>query len=147
MSNLINYVVFTDGSCRANGNGGLGVVWLKNGKKVHEFSKGFKETTNNQMELFAIYAGLKAIVKPINSLEIVSDSEYALGCIFNPKWNPKKNQKLIARIKKQLEETQKLVKEPIKYRHVYGHQKEGNEDMIWNNYVDKLAANESSMIL
>ena len=58
-----------------------------------------------------------------------------------------KNQKLIARIKKQLEETQKLVKEPIKYRHVYGHQKEGNEDMIWNNYVDKLAATESSMIL
>ena len=147
MSALINYVVFTDGSCRANGNGGLGVVWLKNGKKVYEFSKGFKETTNNQMELFAIYTGLRAIVKPINSLEIVSDSEYALGCIFNPKWNPKKNKKLIAKIKKQLEETQKLVKEPIKYRHVYGHQKEGNKDMVWNNYVDMLAAKESSMIL
>ena len=144
---MVNYKIYTDGSCRANSNGGLGVVWLKNGKKVLEYSKGVKNTTNNQMELFAIFIGIKAITKPIDSLEIVSDSEYALGCIFNPKWNPKKNQKLIARIKKQLEITQSLVKEPIKYRHVYGHQKEGDTDMVWNNYVDKLAANESSMIL
>ena len=143
----MKYTIYTDGSCRANGNGGLGVIWLKNGKKVFEFSKGFKGTTNNQMELFAIYIGLKAITKPIDSLEIVSDSEYALGCIFNEKWNPKKNKKLISKIKKQLEITQSLVKEPIKCRHVYGHQKEGSEDMIWNNYVDKLATNESSMVL
>ena len=144
---MTNYCIYTDGSCRANGNGGLGVVWLKNGKKVFEFSKAFKNTTNNQMELMAIYIGIKAIVKPIDSLEIISDSEYALGSIFNDNWNPKKNKELIAKIKKQLRVTQKLVKNPIKYRHVYGHQKEGNEDMIWNNYVDKLAANESSMIL
>lgn len=143
----MKYTIYTDGSCRANGNGGLGVIWLKNGKKVFEFSKGFKGTTNNQMELFAIYIGLKAVSKPIDSLEIVSDSEYALGCIFNPNWNPKKNKKLIAKIKKQLEITQSLVKEPIKYRHIYGHQKEGSEDMVWNNYVDKLATNESNMIL
>ena len=142
-----NYVIFTDGSCRANKNGGIGIVWLKNGKKVLEYSKAFKNVTNNIMELFAIFIGLRAIKKPIDSLEIVSDSEYALGCIFNESWNPKKNKKLIATIKKQLKETQKLVKEPISYRHIYGHQKEGNTDMIWNNYVDKLAANESSMIL
>ena len=142
-----NYVIFTDGSCRANKNGGIGIVWLKNGKKVLEYSKAFKNVTNNIMELFAIFIGLRAIKKPIDSLEIVSDSEYALGCIFNKSWNPKKNKKLIATIKKQLIETQKLVKEPISYRHIYGHQKEGNTDMVWNNYVDKLAANESSMIL
>jgi len=143
----MKYTIYTDGSCRANGNGGLGVVWLKDGKKVLEFSKAFKETTNNQMELFAIYIGLKAITKPIDSLEIVSDSEYALGCIFNEKWNPKKNVKLIAKIKKQLEITQILVKNPITYRHVYGHQKEGDIDMIWNNKADSLAQSESSMIL
>ena len=142
-----NYVIFTDGSCRANKNGGIGIVWLKNGKKVLEYSKAFKNVTNNIMELFAIFIGLRAIKKPIDSLEIVSDSEYALGCIFNESWNPKKNKKLIATIKKQLKETQKLVKEPISYRHIYGHQKEGNTDMVWNNYVDKLAANESNMIL
>lgn len=144
---MINYCIFTDGSCRANGNGGLGIVWLRNGRKVFEYSKGYKDTTNNQMELKAIYFALKSIKNTIDSLEIVSDSEYALGCIFNPKWNPKKNKELIAKIKKQLEITQSLVKEPIKYRHVYGHQKEGNSDMVWNNYVDKLATNESSSIL
>ena len=144
---MSNYCIFTDGSCRANKNGGIGIVWLKNGKKVLEYSKAFKNVTNNIMELFAIFIGLRAIKKPIDSLEIVSDSEYALGCIFNESWNPKKNKKLIAIIKKQLKETQKLVKEPISYRHIYGHQKEGNTDMVWNNYVDKLAANESSMIL
>jgi len=142
-----NYVIFTDGSCRANKNGGIGIVWLKNGKKVLEYSKAFKNVTNNIMELFAIFIGLRAIKKPIDSLEIVSDSEYALGCIFNESWNPKKNKKLITTIKKQLKETQELVKEPISYRHIYGHQKEGNTDMVWNNYVDKLAANESNMIL
>ena len=142
-----NYQIFVDGSCRANGNGGIGVVWLKNGKKVFEYSKGYKNVTNNKMELLAIFYALSSINKIIDSLEIVSDSEYALGCIFNEKWNPKKNKKLISKIKKQLEVTQSLVKEPIKYRHIYGHQKEGGADMVWNNYVDKLAANESSMIL
>ena len=141
------YRIYTDGSCRANGNGGLGIVWLKDGKKVFEFSKSFKNTTNNQMELMAIYIGIKVIVKPLDSLEIISDSEYALGSIFNDNWNPKKNKELIAKIKKQLEVTQKLIKNPIKYRHVYGHQKEGNEDMIWNNYVDKLASESSINIL
>ena len=144
---MISYKIYTDGSCRANGNGGIGVVWVKNGKKVFEYSKGYKDTTNNQMELKAIYLALKSIKNTIDSLEIVSDSEYALGCIFNEKWNPKKNKELISKIKKQLEITQSLVKEPIKYRHVYGHQKEGSEDMIWNNKADSLAANESSMIL
>ena len=144
---MINYQVFTDGSCRANGNGGIGVVWLKNGEKVYEYSKGYKNVTNNIMELKAIGIALTSIKKPIDSLTIVSDSEYALGCIFNEKWNPKKNKELISKIKKQLEITQSLVKEPIKYRHVDGHQRGDNDDIIFNNRADKLATNESSMIL
>ncbi len=46
---MINYCIYTDGSCRANGNGGIGVVWLRNGEKVYEYSKGFKNVTNNIM--------------------------------------------------------------------------------------------------
>ena len=144
---MTNYCIYTDGSCRGNKNGGLGVVWLKDGKKVFEYSKGFKNTTNNQMELLAIGIALRSIKKPIDSLEIISDSEYALGCIFNLEWKPKKNIELINKIRKQVIKTQQLVKEPIKYRHIYGHQKVGGVDMVWNNYVDKLAANESNMIL
>lgn len=138
---MINYKIYTDGSCRANGNGGVGIVWLKNEEKILEYSKGFKNVTNNKMELTAIYIALKSISKPIDSLEIISDSEYSIGVITKP-WNPKKNIELIAKIKKQLVETQKLVKNPIKWTHTKGH-----SDNIWNNYVDKLATNESSTIL
>lgn len=138
---MISYCIYTDGSCRANGNGGIGIVWLKNDEKTFEYSKGFKNTTNNQMELKAIYVALKSISKPIDSLEIITDSEYCIGVITKP-WNPKKNIELIAKIKKQLVETQKLVKDPIKWTHIKGH-----SNSIWNNYCDKLATNESSMIL
>lgn len=137
-----NYQIFVDGSCRANGNGGIGVVWLKNGEKVYEYSKGFKDVTNNIMELTAIYAALKSIKKPIDSLEIISDSEYAIGVITKP-WNPKKNVELIAKIKKQLAETQKLVKESISFRHTRGHQKVDSEDARWNNQCDWLAQTTS----
>ena len=137
-----SYTIYTDGSCRANGNGGIGVVWLKNGEKVLEYSKGYKDVTNNIMELTAIYIALKSIKNPIDELIIVSDSEYAIGCIFNDKWNPKKNKELIAKIKNQLVETQKLIKNPIKCIHTYGH-----ADDKWNNLCDKLATNESSMVV
>lgn len=144
---MTNYQIFVDGSCRANGNGGIGVVWIKNGEKVFEYSKGYKNVTNNIMELKAIGIALSSIKKPINSLEIISDSEYALGCIFNEKWNPKKNIDLINSIKKQLKKTQSFVKESIKYRHVDGHQRGESDDIRWNNRADSLATNESSMIL
>ena len=144
---MINYQIYTDGSCLANKNGGLGVVWLRNGRKVFEYSKGYKNVTNNIMELLAIYYALASIKKSIDSLEIVSDSEYALGCIFNEKWNPKKNIELINKIKEQLIKTQSLVKNPITYRHIDGRQKGDGDDIKWNNYVDKLAQNESKMIL
>jgi ribonuclease HI len=144
---MISYQIFTDGSCRANGNGGIGIVWLKNGNKVYEYSKGFKNVTNNIAELLAIGYALKSIKKPIDSLEIVSDSEYALGCIFNKKWNPKKNKELIAKIKEILVNTQSLVKNPITYRHINGHQRDNSVDTKMNNICDKLATNESSMIL
>jgi ribonuclease HI len=142
-----NWTIFTDGSCRGNKNGGIGIVWIKNGEKVFEYSKGYKNTTNNQMELLAIGKALASIKNPIDSLEIISDSEYALGCIFNLSWNPKKNVELINKIRRQVIKTQTFVKEPIKYRHVDGHQKGDNDDIKWNNYVDKLAQNESKMIL
>ena len=143
---MINYCIYTDGSCRANGNGGIGIVWLKNGEKVYEYSKGFKNVTNNIMELSAVFYALKSIKRNIDSLEIISDSEYSIGVITKP-WNPKKNIELIAKIKKQLVETQKLVKEPITFRHTRGHQKVTSEDARWNGQCDWLAQTASIGIL
>ena len=145
-NDIISYQIFVDGSCRANGNGGVGIVWLKNGEKVYEYSKGYKSVTNNIMELSAIYIALRSIKKEIDSLEIVSDSEYSIGVITKP-WNPKKNIELITKIKKQLLETQKLVKNPITFRHTRGHQKIDSEDARWNNQCDWLAQTSSINLL
>lgn len=136
-----DWIIYTDGSCRANKNGGIGVVWLKNGNKVFEYSKGYKNTTNNQMELAAIGAALRSIKKPVDSLTIVSDSEYALGCIFNEKWHPKKNITLINQIKNEVLRVEKLIGVEIQTKHVDGHS--GDK---WNEYCDKLAQKESSYV-
>lgn len=142
-----DFVIYTDGSYRSSLNqGGIGIVWLKNGKKVFEYSKGFKGETNNTMELKAIYIALKSIKKPIKSLEICSDSEYSIG-VLTKDWNPKKNVELIGKIKQQIKYTQNNVKEPIKWTHVDGHQKDDSEHTKWNNYVDKLCTEASKMIL
>lgn len=137
-----NYRIFTDGSCRANGNGGIGIVWLKNNEKVFEYSKGFKEVTNNIMELKAIYFALCSIKQKIDSLEIITDSEYCIGVLTNPKWKPKKNVELISKIKQQIVKTQKLVESTIKWTHVKGH-----ADCAENCLCDKLATQASSGIL
>ena len=134
---MTDYIIYTDGSCRSNKVGGIGIVWLKNNEKVFEYSNRYENTTNNQMELLAIGIALKSIKKPIDSLTIVSDSEYALGCIFNESWNPKKNVELIKSIKNELERVKKLT--TVECRHVFGHSTD-----TWNIYVDKLAQKESS---
>jgi len=136
---MINYQTFTDGSCRANGIGGIGIVWLKNGEKVFEYSRRFKNTTNNIMELKAIYIALMSIKKEIDSLEILTDSEYCIGVLTNSTWKPKKNIKLISEIKQQIKKTQELVKESIIWTHVKGH-----SDNEHNNRADWLATRESS---
>ena len=136
-----NYEIYVDGSCRSNKVGGIGIVWLKNGEKVLEYSNRYENTTNNQMELLAIYIALKSIKNPIDLLTIISDSEYALGCVFNEKWKPKKNLKLINSIKEELARVRKLVNH-VNYAHIDGHQNTNN----WNDYVDSLAQKCSKCI-
>lgn len=144
---MTKYIVFTDGSCRNNKNGGIGIIWVKNGVKVLEYSKGFKNVTNNLMELYAIYIVLKSLKREIDSLEIISDSKYSIGIITNPTWKPKKNLNLVEKIKEQLKEAQKLVKNPIKWTHVRGHQSNDEEYNKYNNMADKLAQSASLDII
>lgn len=135
----MNLVCYTDGACHVNTKiGGIGVIWISNDKIIQTYSKKFENVTNNIMELTAIYAALKSIKKPIDSLEIISDSQYAIGCISKP-WNPKKNVSLIIKIKEQLNKTQKLVNSTIKFTHVKGH----NGDK-YNELCDRLAVNASN---
>ena len=50
-----------------------------------EFSKGFRHTTNNRMELMAIIVGLESIKKEFSKVTVYSDSKYVVDSI-NQKW-------------------------------------------------------------
>jgi len=81
--------IYTDGACSGNpGIGGYGTILVytdANGTKHEkELSEGYKDTTNNQMELLAVIAGLEALKKPC-SVTIYSDSKYVVDA-FNNNW-------------------------------------------------------------
>ncbi len=72
--------IFTDGACSGNpGPGGYGVI-LQYGNTRKELSKGFKNTTNNRMELMAIIAGLSALKEPCE-VDMYTDSQYIVNAI------------------------------------------------------------------
>ena len=77
--------IYTDGSAKGNpGKGGFGVV-LISGKHYKEISQGFRNTTNNRMELLAVIVGLEHL-KNINSeVQVYSDSKYVVDSI-EKKW-------------------------------------------------------------
>ena len=77
--------LYTDGAARGNpGPGGYGVVLIY-GTHKKELSKGFKYTTNNRMELWAIIAGLESIKNREIPVTIYSDSQYVVNSI-NKGW-------------------------------------------------------------
>ncbi|MCB9246105.1 MAG: ribonuclease HI [Flavobacteriales bacterium] len=86
--NSVPILLFTDGSSRGNpGPGGYGVV-LKYGKHEKELSEGFRNTTNNRMELLAVIKGLEALKKPGIPIIVYTDSKYVhdaveKGWVFN----------------------------------------------------------------
>ena len=74
--------IYTDGACSGNpGPGGYGVILKSNGKEKI-LSKGYKNTTNNRMELRAVIAGLSAL-KERCKVQIFSDSKYIIDAVNN----------------------------------------------------------------
>ena len=138
---MINYECYTDGAYSSSRNqGGIGIVFIRNGKKITEFSRAFKNTTNNQMEIMAALAVLKCIQSHISTLTIYTDSMYVVGCA-SMGWKRKKNTRLWKAFDEELERVSTLCPS-IKFQHVKGH-----ADDKWNNYVDKLAVEASHIIL
>lgn len=135
-----NLEIYTDGAySSARDQGGVGILFLKNNKKVFEYGNMYKKTTNNQMELGAIIIALRLIKKPVDSITIYSDSMYCIGCATLG-WKRKKNKTLWEEFDKQLERVKTLCPN-IKFEHVKGH-----EDNEWNNECDRLARNASQLI-
>ena len=84
--------IFTDGSSRGNpGSGGYGVVMLYKGNRK-ELSQGYKNTTNNRMELTAVIKALQAVKNNSIEITIYSDSKYVVESVEKGwVWNWKKN--------------------------------------------------------
>ena len=80
-------LIYTDGSSLGNpGPGGYGIVMkTSDGSLEKKFSKGFKKTTNNRMELLAVIDALKKIKDNNIPIEIYSDSKYVVDAI-NKGW-------------------------------------------------------------
>ena len=137
MSNIIAY---TDGAySSARDQGGIGLVILSNDKVIQQFSRMYKHTTNNQMELGAIIVVLRSVKGPIDSLTIYTDSMYCVGCATKG-WKRKKNQKMWEEFDKQYERVSKLCP-TIEIKHVKGH--DGDK---YNEICDKLAVKASQSI-
>lgn len=80
-------ILYTDGGCRGNGKettvGGYGIVLIyKDAKK--EIKKGFKNTTNNIMEMSSVIDGLSLLKEPCK-VKVFSDSAYVINA-FNQRW-------------------------------------------------------------
>lgn len=133
--------IYTDGAYKSSvDQGGIGIVWIKDDKVFKKYSKGFKHTTNNKMELIAMLCAFKSIKTSMEEVEFISDSQYVLGCLTKG-WKKKKNIELWNILDKEYERVKSLVKN-IKFTHVRGHQ-----DCFGNNLADELASNASLELL
>jgi ribonuclease HI len=139
--------IYTDGAAKGNpGNGGYGVVMMS-GKYRKELSEGFRNTTNNRMELLSVIVALESIKAAQAEVQIYSDSKYVVdsvekGWVFG--W-----QKKGFKGKKNVDLWQRFLKiypkHKVKFNWVKGH--DGN---MFNERCDRLAveaAEQSSLLI
>jgi len=78
---MAQIIVYTDGAARGNpGPGGYGVV-LMSGAHRKELAEGFRNTTNNRMELLAVIVALESIKGGGHVVTIYSDSKYVVDSV------------------------------------------------------------------
>ena len=131
---MLEYTVYTDGAYSSmRDQGGCGIVILKNDIVVKTFSKCYRKTTNNRMELLAVILSL-SMIRTAELITIISDSQYVIGCA-SMGWKRNKNTDLW---KLYDEQKHRLQNTKIKFQHVKGHA--GDE---YNEMCDKLAVGAS----
>ena len=136
----MNYTCYTDGAYSSvRDQGGIGILFLKDGKEVLRYSNMYKGTSNNQMELGALIIALRMIKGKVDSLTIYTDSQYCIGCATLG-WKRKKNKIMWAEFDKQYKRVKQLCPN-IQFVHVKGHNGEK-----YNEIVDKLAVAASQSI-
>lgn len=82
MAGLSSVELFTDGACSGNpGPGGYGAILVDVTTGTEKkLSGGFRDTTNNRMELLAVIVGLEAL-KEACEVIVTSDSKYVVDSV------------------------------------------------------------------
>lgn len=141
------FTIYADGACSNEVGGYAAVIVHPNGERNINISDGpFKDTTNNQMEMMGVIAGMRFVHKRMGPrrLLIISDSKYVVNGITGWIHNWKKYNwitaggKLVKNVPlwKQMDEACDLHK-LTHFQWVKGHA--GNR---FNEQADKLAVNE-----
>lgn len=151
MERLKRVTIYTDGACLGNpGPGGYGVVLLYKGRRK-ELSGGYRETTNNRMEIMAAIVGLKALKEKCEAT-LYSDSEYLVKAMTKgwvERWrknNWRRNRKDKALNPDLWEQLLQLYEyHQVEFKWVKGHAKSAE-----NNRCDELAleaAQQSNLLV
>ena len=85
-------LLFTDGAAKGNpGRGGWGAIIVRPDGRVSELGRGYPQVTNNQMELEAVIAGLRALKQVQGSCAVFTDSTYVIQGINSWIWGWQRN--------------------------------------------------------
>jgi ribonuclease HI len=120
----------TDGSCIKSGNDGWGPGgWAYVTEDGRKESKAARRSTNNRMELLAVYYLLKS--HPYESFLILSDSEYVIGVLTGQN-KVKANEDIVRRITELM-----TAGRSVRFKKVVAHSKELGHPL--NVEADRLA--------
>jgi ribonuclease HI len=136
-------IIYSDGGCRGNGKettiGGYGSILIY-GDMRKEIKRGYRNTTNNIMELTAAIEAL-ALLKGPCSVKLYSDSAYLINCFeagWIKKWQ-KNGWKTAAKEPVKNEELWKRLLEFSNYHEIQFIKVKGHSDNEFNNRCDELA--------
>ncbi len=145
--------IYTDGACPNNGQkavkASIGIFFGDNDSRNISSLLNISNPTNNRAELYAI---LVALENSTGSVEICSDSQYAISCLTKwiQNWQKNnwttKNGKPVKNKEMLIDIYEKMKNRNIQFRHVsnFNHQipkNKTNKDHYGNYMADKLANN------
>lgn len=135
--------LYTDGGCRGNQHnnnvGAIGGILIHPATETEkEYSEGFKNTTNNRMELLAVIKGLQYLKEPCE-VEVYSDSAYLVNAI-NKNWLQSWKKQGWRRGKEELKNKDlwQTLDSLMQTHHLTFHKVKGHADDHYNNRADEL---------
>ena len=129
--------IYTDGACSGNPGPG-GWAYLLRWKDIEKENAGCEKlTTNNRMELTAVIEALRALKRPVQKIELYSDSQYVVRGINEWLDSWKKRNFVNVKNRELWHKLDKLIND--KCREFEAIWVQGHNGHLENEHVDKLA--------